>query len=427
MIAMDMDTALTIGTIIALLLLSGFFSGSETALTAASRARILRLAKEGDKRAQTVDDLHENKERLLGTILFGNNTVNIVATALAAVLFDRLLGDYGVVVASVAMTALVLIFAEVLPKTYAITNPDKSALRVGPIIAWLVPLFAPITAAIQIIVRGTLRFFGVDTTDTENVLSAADELRGTLDLHAREGSMIKPHTDMLGGILDLDEILVSQIMIHRSTMEMIDFSQSSNEIVQQIVESPHTRIPLWDNDPDNIIGILHAKDVLRAIRSQSEDTLSLKELIIEPWFVPETTTLREQLNAFRNRRSHFALVVDEYGALMGLVTLEDILEEIVGDISDEHDVSDTSIRRQSDGRIVIDATSPIRDLNREFGWDLPDDNATTLAGYIIDESKIIPDPGQIFMFSGFKFEIMQKKRNQITMVRVTPVKREPEP
>jgi Mg2+/Co2+ transporter CorB len=418
---MDAETIATIIAIVILLLLSGFFSGSETALTAASRARILRMAKEGDKRAKIVDDLHENKERFLGTILLGNNAVNIVATALATSLFASLLGDYAVVVTSIAMTALVLIFAEVLPKTYAITNPDQSALRVAPIIRWLVPLMAPITSAIQAIVRVTLKFFGVEASGTEGIFSAEDELRGTLDLHAREGSMIKPHTDMLGGILDLDEILVSQIMIHRSAMQTIDAGQPNDVIIHEIVTSPHTRIPLWKDDPDNIVGIIHAKDVLKALRDHDETTLDLGNLIIEPWFVPETTTLREQLNAFRDRRSHFAIVVDEYGAIMGLVTLEDILEEIVGDIADEHDVDDATIRTQSDGRLIIDATTPLRDLNREFGWDLPDDRATTLAGYIIEEAKIIPDPGQIFLFDGFKFEIMKKVRNQITTVRVTPV------
>ncbi|MEE8306872.1 MAG: transporter associated domain-containing protein, partial [Gammaproteobacteria bacterium] len=228
------------------------------------------------------------------------------------------------------------------------------------------------------------------------------------------------HTDMLGGILDLDEILVSQIMIHRRAMQTIDATQSNAAIIQEIVNSPHTRIPLWEDDPDNIVGIVHAKDMLKALRGQDENSLDLRALIIEPWFVPETTTLREQLDAFRDRRSHFAIVVDEYGAIMGLVTLEDILEEIVGDIADEHDVDDETIRPQSDGRLIIDATTPLRDLNREFGWDLPDDRATTLAGYIIEEAKIIPDPGQIFLFDGFKFEIMQKVRNQITTVRVTP-------
>ncbi|TDI61935.1 MAG: HlyC/CorC family transporter [Alphaproteobacteria bacterium] len=417
---MDTQTIATIIAIVILLLLSGFFSGSETALTAASRARILLMAKEGDKRAKIVEHLQENKERLLGTILLGNNAVNIVATALATTLFARLMGDYAVVVASIAMTALVLIFAEVLPKTYAITNPDQSALRVAPIIRWLVPVLSPITTAIQAIVRATLKFFGVDASASKAVFSAEDELRGTLDLHAREGSMIKPHTDMLGGILDLDEILVSQIMIHRRAMQTIDAGQPTGAIVEEIVNSPHTRIPLWEDDPDNIIGIVHAKDVLKALRGRNEDTLDLRALIIKPWFVPETTTLREQLNAFRDRRSHFAIVVDEYGAIMGLVTLEDILEEIVGDIADEHDLDDETIRAQSDGRLIIDATTPLRDLNREFGWELPDDRATTLAGYIIDEAKIIPDPGQIFLFKGFKFEIMQKVRNQITTVRVTP-------
>ena len=419
---MTTEIILTIVAIVVLIMMSGFFSGSETALTAASRARILRLLKEGDKRAQTVDDLHENKERLLGTILLGNNTVNIVATALATSVFTSLLGEYAVAAASLAMTTLVLIFAEVLPKTVAINNPDKTALTVAPVFRWLVPLLAPVTAAIRAIVRGTLRLFGVHVTDEGITNSAEEDLRGTIDLHTREGNMIKPHTDMLGGILDLDNTLVEQVMIHRSGMEVLDASQPVEAIVEQVVASPHTRIPLWRDDPDNIVAILHAKDVLRAIRKAEveDEPLSLESFTIEPWFVPETTTLREQLNAFRARRSHFALVVDEYGALMGMVTLEDILEEIVGDISDEHDVTNLGIRPQADGRIIAEGDTPVRDLNREFMWSLPEDAATTLAGYIIHKAKIIPDPGQVFTFDGFKFEVLKKSRNRITLLRVTP-------
>jgi Mg2+/Co2+ transporter CorB len=416
---MDIEIISTAIAIALLLMLSGFFSGSETALTAASRARIVRLAKEGDKSAQDVDHLHDNKERLLGTILLGNNAVNIVATALATNLFAQLLGSYGVAVASLAMTLLVLIFAEVLPKTYAISNPDKSALRVAPVFRFLVPLLAPITVAIEAIVKATLKSFRVALVDGDGPLSAEDELRGTLDLHARDGSMIKPHTDMLGGILDLDEMLVSQVMVHRRSMNTMDADSPAEDIINEIVNSPFTRLPLWRDDPDNIIGVLHGKDVLRAIRENGDDGISLEKWYMEPWFIPETTTLREQLNAFRDRRSHFALVVDEYGSIQGLVTLEDILEEIVGDIVDEHDVDDAPVRPQSDGRMVIDARTPIRDLNREFGWDLSDDHATTLAGYIIHEAKIIPDPGQAFIFGSFKFEVMRKNRHQITPVRVT--------
>ncbi|MDX1581880.1 MAG: transporter associated domain-containing protein, partial [Alphaproteobacteria bacterium] len=219
---------------------------------------------------------------------------------------------------------------------------------------------------------------------------------------------------------------VSDVMVHRRNMEMIDADLDADAIIERAVLSPHTRIPLWREDPDNIIGILHSKDLLRAVRAKGEAPIDITSLMVEPWFVPETTTLREQLNAFRDRRSHFALVVDEYGALMGIVTLEDILEEIVGEITDEHDIGEHALKSDSEGRVTAEGTVPIRDLNREFDWSLSDENATTIAGFVIHEAQTIPDPGQTFLFDGFKFEVLQKRRNQITLVRITPPLKETE-
>ena len=418
-----METALLVSilAIAMLLLLSGLFSGSETALTAASRARMHHLERQGNKRAATVNRLSDRKERLIGAILFGNNLVNILASALATSLAISLLGDVGVAVATLTMTLLVLIFAEVLPKTYAIKYPDRMALAVAPVMRPVVWLLSPITRAIQAIVHGTLRLFGVDTAAAPDFVAATEELRGAIHLHAREGSMVKADRDMLDSILELDEVQVSEIMIHRSGIETIDASEPSSAIVGQVLSSPYTRIPIWQSEPENIIGVLHAKDLLRALsgHQQVPDQLDIAAIAVQPWFVPETNTLREQLDAFRERRAHFALVVDEYGALMGLVTLEDILEEIVGEITDEHDVAVVGIKPQADGSFVVDGTVTIRDLNRQLEWDLPDEEAATIAGLVIHEARVIPEVGQTYGFFGFKFEVLGRKKNQITALRVT--------
>jgi Mg2+/Co2+ transporter CorB len=423
----SLGLGLTIAAIVMLLAFSGFFSGSETALTAASRARMNRLAEEKNKRAALVLQLTGNLERLIGALLLGNNLVNIMASALATGVFIALFGDAGVVYATLVMTALVVIFAEVLPKSYAITNTDRFALTVAPLVRIVLWLFAPLTAAVQFIVRGALRLFGIDISETQSVLSAHEELRGAINLHHREGGVVKLDRDMLGGILDLRDLEVCDIMVHRKNMTMIDASLSNDEIVAQALASPHTRIPLWLNEPENIVGVLHAKDLLRALAGASWNPAAIRPLDIaaKPWFVPESTPLQNQLNAFLRRKAHFALVIDEYGALMGLITLEDILEEIVGDISDEHDIERSGIRMQPDGSVIINGSMPIRDLNRALDWHLPDDEATTIAGLVIHEARTIPEVGQVFTFYGFKFEILRRQRNQIAVLRVNSVRPRP--
>ncbi|MFZ5608178.1 MAG: HlyC/CorC family transporter [Pseudomonadota bacterium] len=417
------EFALILGAILILIVLSAFFSGSETALTASSRARMRHLANEGDARAQRVEALMTHPERLIGGILLGNNLVNILSSALATSIAIRLFGETGVIYATLVMTAIVLIFAEVMPKTYAISRPDRVAVAVAPAIHWVVVVFSPVVLLVQRIVRLTLNTFKIDVSEKDDFLAPHEEIRGTIELHASEGGIVKEHRDMLGSILDLDEVLVEDVMVHRKNIFLIDAEQPSAAIVAQVIEAPHTRIPLYKGSQDEIIGVLHAKDVLRALSKPgaTPETLDIAAIMSEPWFVPEGSTLREQLNAFIERKAHFALVVDEYGALMGLITLEDILEEIVGDIADEYDEDEADgISVEQDGTVTVEGAVSIRDLNRRMDWSLPDDEASTIAGLVINEARIIPVKGQTFRFFGFGFEILKRQRNQITLLKITP-------
>ena len=418
---MDTEIWITIGAIFVLLLLSAFFSGSETALTAVSRPYMHHLLKQGDRRAGIIAKLHARMERLIGTILLANNLVNILASALATSLLIGLFGDSGVAYATLVMTLLVLIFAEVLPKTYAINNADRTALSVAPVVRLLVAVLSPLSDAVQVVVRVTLRLFGV-TTESDLGAITDDELRGAIDIHAETGSSDTQERAMLRSILDLDHVEVGEIMIHRKDVFMVDAGLSSTAILEQVIASPYTRIPMWRGEPDNIIGVLHAKTLLSAVKLQAAaiEKLDIPGLAAKPWFIPESTILLQQLHAFRKKREHFALVVDEYGARMGIVTLEDILEEIVGDISDEFDVTVPGVRPQADGAFIISGEVTIRDLNRQFDWDLPDDEAATLAGLVLHESRRIPDVGQVFNFYDFRFEILRRKRSQITSIRLSP-------
>ena len=420
---MTTTIGITIGAVIGLVALSAFFSGSETALTATSKARMHELQRRGSRRASIVQRLIGMPERLLGAILLGNNLVNILASALATSLFVELFGTTGVVYATLIMTALVLVFGEVMPKTYAIIHPDKFALFVGPFIRVLVAVLAPIVMGVQFIVKNVMKLFGVDISKATNILSAHDELRGAIDLHHREGTVVKRDRDMLGGILDLRELELSDVMVHRTKMHMIDASLSPAEIIADVLKSGHTRVPIWSNDPDNITGILHAKDLLSSLQANKGDAtkIDIADITSKPWFVPDTTPVVDQLNAFLRRKAHFAIVIDEYGEVMGLVTLEDILEEIVGEIADEHDTEVTGVMREASGAFVVDGTTPIRDLNRQYDWDLPDEEATTIAGLVIHEAQIIPEEKQAFTFHGFRFEVLGKRHNQLTSVKVTPL------
>jgi Mg2+/Co2+ transporter CorB len=418
-------TSTTLGlmsaAVVFLIFLSGFFSGSETALTATSKARLHRLEQNGAKRASLVARLISEPERLIGAILLGNNLVNISASALATTIFLSIAGSQGVYYATILMTAVVVIFAEVLPKTFALRDPERTAMRVAPVIRLIVIVFAPVVIAVQWVVGRTLELLPQPTDET-GTLSPEDELRGTIDLQHSEGIVEKEHRDMLGSILDLTARDIQEVMVHRKNIRMIDADLPMNDIIGQVLASPHTRIPLFRDETENIVGVLHAKDMLRALYNPDGDKkkVSILDICVEPWFVPETTSLQEQLDAFLHKRMHFALIVDEYGALQGLVTLEDILEEIVGEITDEHDIAHSGIRPQPNGTLHVDGNVSVRDLNRLMDWDLPDEEATTIAGLVIHEAQTIPEPGQAFNFHNFRFEILRKHRNQITALRIKP-------
>jgi len=262
---------------------------------------------------------------------------------------------------------------------------------------------------------------GIHVDMEADVFTAHAEIRGAVELHHSEGLVESRDRRMLGGVLDLSEMDVSQIMVHRKSISMLDVDLPARELVDAVLADPHTRLPLYREDSDNIVGVLHAKDMLRALASAEGgiDTLDIAAIAKEPWFIPDTTNLKDQLNAFLKRRTHFALVVDEYGALQGLVTLEDILEEIVGEINDEHDVVDIDVRRQPDGSVHVDGAVTVRDLNRAMDWNLPDDQAVTIAGLVIHEAQTIPLPGQTFIFHGHRFQVLRRQRNQITQLRVS--------
>ena len=420
-----MEDWLSLAIIVLCLGLSFFFSGSETALTATSRARMMRLAKAGNHRAAIVASLIATRERMIGAILTGNNVVNIAASALTTGLLLSWFGDVGVLYATAIMTVIIVVFTEVLPKTIAINSADRFALAVARPISWLVRLFGPVLIWLETLVRFIMKLFGARLGTDQAFLSAHEEIRGQVDLLHSEGGMEKLDREMLGGVLDLSDLTVSDVMVHRTEMLTVNADEPAEEVVRAVLSAEFTRIPLWRETPENIVGILHAKDLLRAIQNADGDLskIDIMGIALPPWFVPDIRPLSEQLKAFRRRKTHFALVVDEYGEVEGLVTLEDILEEIVGDISDEHDIPVPGVRPQPDGSVNVDGAVPIRDLNRVMDWNLPDGEATTVAGLVIHEARSIPDVGQSFTFHGFRFAVLRKTRNRITALRITPLQR----
>ncbi|MEM5541908.1 hypothetical protein DSM14862_01319 [Sulfitobacter indolifex] len=427
------DTAFWISTgiILFLLVLSGFFSGSETALTAASRGKLRAQADKGSRGATRALKITEDNERLIGSVLLGNNLVNILAASMATALFTRIFGESGVALATLVMTLLVLVFSEVLPKTYAITNAETAAALVSRPISVVVLLFSPMVTAVRYFVRGVLRLFGVQIDPDSNILAVREEIAGALQLGHSEGVVEKEDRDRILGALDLRERAVEEVMLHRSGIEMIDAASDPTDIMEKCLQSNHTRLPVFRDDPENIIGVIHAKDLLRAmyklIGGPNGDAGALKgfnvaDVVMKPYFVPETSTLDEQMRQFLRRRTHFALVVDEYGSLQGLITLEDILEEIVGEITDEFDPdADHPLKQSEDGHLMVEGAMTIRDLNRATDWSLPDDEANTVAGLVIHEAQMIPTVGQVFSFHGFRFEVMDRDGNRITQLKIRPL------
>ena len=408
--------------LVALLSLSGLISAAETSMTAASRGRMHQLEREGDRAARRINIMMADQEKMIGAILLSNNVINIGASALTTLALSAAFpGALGALIATGIMTVLIVIFSEILPKSLAIARADDVARALSIPTYWVVRIFGPLANGAQWVVRQTLRPFGIKLSMETDVLAAHEEIRGAVEYHHSEGLVEERDRRMLGGVLDLSDMDVSEVMVHRMSISMIDADLSPAEVVTAMLESAHTRVPLYRGDAENIVGVLHAKDLLQALANSGGkiDKLSIDDILREPWFIPDTTNLKDQLNAFLKRQSHFALVVDEYGALQGLVTLEDILEEIVGEIDDEHDSAIQGVRKQADGSVVVDGSVTIRDLNRAMDWDMPDDDAVTVAGLVIHEAQTIPKIGQTFIFHRHRFQVVKRVRNQITTLRVS--------
>ncbi|TWT08750.1 HlyC/CorC family transporter [Reyranella sp. CPCC 100927] len=404
------------------LALSAFFSASETAITGASRPRLHRLAHTGNRRAVIVNALLDRKDHVISAMLLGNNVVNILAASLSTAMLTDAFGAAGVFYATIAVTVLVVIFSEVLPKTWALLHADRVALVLARPIRFSTALLGPLATAIAAIARYLLRLLRVKAAAHAD---AADELlRGAIDMHGEGGHEPEAPAEkqMLRSVLDLADLAVSAVMTHRANVKAFDIDMPTDTLVDLVLKSPHTRLPLYRGQVENIVGVIHAKALFRAVHRHDGAlaALNLDAFVSEPWFIPETTSLLDQLQAFKLRREHFALVVDEYGALEGVVTLEDIIEEIVGEIDDEHDVRVVGVEPASDGSYVCSGSVPVRDLNREFGWDLPEDLATTIAGLVLHEARRIPDVGQTFAFHGFRFEVLKREGNRIAQLRLVP-------
>ena len=406
--------------VVLLIGIAGFLSAAETSVTAASKFKLHSMAKTGNKKAQMVKVLQENLGLSLSTILLGNTLCLAFANAFAGEISADYLGKDALIFVPIVVTFFVTVYAETLPKIIAVNSPERVLMLVIRPLWVLFRIFKPLTISINYFARAHLKLFGYKPK-IQDEFAALEELRGAIDIHFADQQDSRDERAMLRGILELRSVDVNEIMVHRKNVTMIDVADSPTSIVEQVLNSPFTRLPVWEGNPDNIIGIIHAKALLRAVNAHQGhvDELDIKTTLTAPWFIIETTDLIDQLRAFKSRREHFSIVVDEYGSFEGIVTLEDILEEIVGDITDEHDVAVRGIRPMDDGAYIIDGSVTIRDVNRQLDWELPDEEASTIAGLLLYEIRLIPEVGQVFKLKGYRFEVLRKHRNQITLLKVS--------
>ena len=424
---MDFSIGILLGIIFGLILLSAFFSGAETSLTSASKSRMHTLAKSGKKNAIIFERIFKNKELLICTILLVNNLVNVLASALATSILLELFNADGIVYVTIIMTFMILLFGELLPKTIALLKADSIALKISPIFDILVKILYPITISFNSIVNLLMQILNINSLKSngaESQIESEEELRGAIDLHG-DNSKVKQEKEMLKSILDLDDVSVDSIMIPRKNIFSLPITITYEELIIRIQNSPHSRVPIWEKNAENIIGVFYVRKLIGHVQSKNT-TFNIMDYCNKPWFIPESSSLAYQLTEFKKRKEHFAIVVDEYGEFLGIVTLEDILEEIVGDIDDELDDMKISkrikgVKRSSKNNFLVRGNVTIRDLNRELSWRLPDKDASTIAGLILYESRTIPNMGQVFLFYGYKFEILDKKNNQITLLKISKI------
>ena len=425
---MDIPIHILIGSIVGLVILSAFFSGSETSLTSASKPRMHNLAKTGKKNAKIFEYLFKNKELLICTILFANNLVNVLASALATKMLIELTNTDGILYATIIMTLMILVFGELIPKTLALSKADNYALKIAPFMKFLVILLYPLTITLNFLVSILLKLVGVNYSSfkkEEISEKREEELRGAIDLHGQDSS--GDEKNMLKSILDLDEITVGSIMVPRKDIFSLPAKINYNDLIEKLDESPHSRIPVWEKNPETIIGVFHVRRLL-SLKKTDPKNFNIKSLCQKPWFIPESTKLDNQLMEFKKKKEHFSIVVDEYGEFLGIITLEDIIEEIVGDIDDEQDVLKISkklrgIKPLSSSSFLVKGDVNIRDLNKELNINLPiSNNISTVAGLVLYESRTIPKAKQVFSFFDLKFEILAKSNNQLKLIKITKKK-----
>jgi len=420
---MTFEILFSIISIIILLLISAMLAGTEAAYLSVSRAKLHAYVKEGRKFAALASKIRNNMEKVISTLMLTNNLVIILSSSISTHVLVNLFGEKGVIYATGVMTVLIVVFAELMPKFYAIRKAESISMNLAPFLDLLIRVFKPFANFMEWMSRYLLRLVGVNIQANEAMAGTLEELRGAIDLHRGLGEEAAESRAMLHSILDLSDVSVEEVMIHRRDIKMISLDDDISIIMLQIIGSHHTRLPMWQGNPDNVVGILHTKDFLRLMRASGDKEVSKQELLRcakRPWFIPETATLFEQLQAFRRRREHMALVVDEYGALQGIVTLEDIIEEIVGSIEDEHDIQVAGIWQSKSGEIYVTGSTTLRDLNRKFGWEFPDEEASTIAGLIMYEARAIPAMGQVFNIQGYRIKILRRVRNQINLVKISP-------
>ena len=410
-----------VSAIVGMLCISSIISATETAITASSPGLIQKLKAEGNKRADLLLGILKIKEKVISTLLIGNNLANIICTTIATSLFIEFLGDdVGTLVSSIVMSLVIIIFSEVIPKAIAVAKPENIAIAITPIVIILLKILQPINIILAYFVKVFCFVFRINL---QHKISAEDEVRGVIEHHMYEGNVVKDDRDMLGGILDIRNMVVSDIMIHRSNIVAIDINTNPKEIISSVLASPHSRIPFWENNQDNIIGILHIKDLISMMYDKKEkNKIDIRKLLNSPYFIPDNALVINQLKTFREGQTHLACVVDEYGALQGILTLEDILEEIVGQIHDEHDSSENKVVKKSDTEYMIDGTMSVRDLNRELNWTIPETDSTTIAGFIIDKMQKIPDRGEYLIENNLKMIVRKKFENRIKTIQVVILK-----
>ena len=422
-ISFDLPIQIAAPLVFLCLALGAYMSAAETAITGASRPRMHRLAQQGNKRAAVVNRLLDRKDEAVSAVLLGNSMMNILSASLTTAVLTVLFGAAGVVYATIVVGILVVIFSEVMPKTWALLRADRVALILAPSIVVTLTILGPMARAVAWISRGFLHLLNVRPNGAADAEEQAELLRGAIEMHG-EGQADEDapaEKAMLRSVLDLGDRTAGDVMVHRGSVALIDADEPTDSIVTQVLAAPYTRLPVYRTQADNIVGVVHAKDLFRAVKAAGgPETVRITDVMTPPWFIPESTVLFDQLKAFQARHEHFAIVVDEYGGMLGIVTLEDIIEEIVGDIEDEHDAIKRGVIRRDDGSLVCQGSVPIRDLNREFGWNLPEDVATTIAGLVLYEARRIPEVGQIYAFYGFRFEILKREGTRIAELRIVP-------